>query len=203
MDPICRELPATAGFSLLHQELYEDMLRLVSQLDLAVANAEQRSIEFRHAGDEVRAKLALASPEAQMYSRAVQVFAAMAVEAALNCYGLMWFGEAGFEKYFKRCPTVPKLKKLAKICAGKELNDTDEIVRLASSLMVKRNAHVHPRAEESSPDAQGVFRIVTQKRQPRRYPSAGHEAAAELNRFLELFAGLDRRTASFFLPRAV
>jgi hypothetical protein len=137
-----------------------------------------------------------------MYSRAIQVFASMAAEAALNAYGLMWFGETDFERHFRqKKPVENKLKALIRAVLGRELSNDDETVRLLVSLRRKRNAHVHPQAEESTFDAEGVFRTVTKDDRPRPHPSAGFEAAQEVHRFLELFAALDHRTRPIFAPR--
>jgi hypothetical protein len=139
--------------------------------------------------------------DAQMYSRAAQVFSAMAMEAALNCYGLMWFGESKFERKIGSMPTIRKLVAMIEYTTGAKMEGDSEIVEVARRLMAKRNAHVHPRAAESSPDASGTFQTVSRKLQPRRDPRAALESAADLDHFLTLFARLDERTASFFDPR--
>ncbi len=199
--PKPREMPTPGGFSLPHRELYDDTQRLLGQMRNAIRAAEERSATLRASGDEIRAQLALDDLEAQMYSRAIQVFAAMAAEAALNAYGLMWFGETDFERHFRwKNPVEKKLKALMRAVLGRELSSDDEIVRLLESLRRKRNAHVHPQAEESAFDAEGVVRTVTKDDRPRLHPSAGCEAAQEVHRFLELFAALDRRTTFFFAP---
>ncbi len=197
-----RQMPTPGGFSQPHRELYDDIQRLLGQMRNAIQAAEERSATLRASGDEIRAQLALADLEAQMYSRAIQVFAAMAAEAALNVYGLMWFGETDFERHFERKNPTKKLKALTRSVLGRELSRADEIVRLLDSLSRKRNAHVHPQAEESAFDTQGVVRTVTKGHRPKLHPSAGCEAAQEVHRFLELFAALDARTTFFFAPRA-
>ena len=197
--PPPRPLPQIGGFSLPHSELYRDVRRLLAQMELALTAAEQRSAVMKAAGDVEKAAIALADFDAQMYSRAVQVFAAMAAEAALNTYGLMWFGENDFKEHFERKAPTTKLKALVRAVLARELTKNDEIVRLLDSIAKKRNAHVHLHAEESRFDASGVHRPVTTGCQPIRHPYAGRETAAELNRFLELFSALDSRTANFFV----
>jgi hypothetical protein len=136
-DPIPkpREMPTTGGFSLPHLELYDDTQRLLEQMRNAIRAAEERSATLRASGDEIRAPLALPGLEAQMYSRAIQVFASMAAEAALNAYGLMWFGETDFERHFRqKKPVENKLKALIRAVLGRELSNDDETVRLLVSL---------------------------------------------------------------------
>lgn len=186
--PVRRGPPRTGSLSQPHIELLGDVQRCLDNLVAARTRAYERSGDLLAAGDPVRAKLALGSMEAQMYSRAVQVFAAMAVEAALNCYGLWHFGEDEFERFFGRMPTEQKLRELVELTQGVKLNASSEIVSVVNSLMAKRNAHVHSRAEESFPDAHGVFQPTTRLPQPARGDDAAIKAAEQVNRFFELFA---------------
>ncbi len=185
--PIVRPAPKTGSLSQPHLELLGDVTRCLERLQIAREVAAQKSAEALAAGDTVGAHLALGSPEAQMYSRGAQVFAAMAVEAMLNCYGLWHFGEDEFERYFGRMSTVEKLRELVALTRHQRLAPDAEIVRSVESLMAKRNAHVHLRAEEMMPDAQGVFRDATQRRRPRRGDAGATEAVQEAYRFFELF----------------
>jgi len=194
-----RQLPLTGGFSLPQSELLHDVARLLQQLDEAVEGAKMRSEQFRAAGDELGADLASADFHAQMYSRAIQIFAGMTVEATVNLYGLMRFSEKVYEERFERLPVVPRLRALVREATGKELAKDEEIVLLASALMARRNAHAHMRGQESSPDESGTFQTVTQRPQPERHPSAGYKSAAELSRFVELFPRLDPTTSFIFL----
>lgn len=197
-SPVPREMPKSGGFALPHRELFDDVQRLIGQLDEAVKVGSELREAFTATGTEILPRLARADLEAQMYSRAIQVFAAMAAEAALNAYGLMWFGEADFERHFEWKNPTKKIKALARAVLKRELTVADEVVGLLDSLQRKRNAHVHLRAEEAALGSDGVLQLVTAGHVPRRDPSGGLEAASELRRFLELFADLDGRTRSFF-----
>lgn len=199
--PHPRRFPKIGGFSLPHMELRGDVHACLERLALAREAADEKSAAFRASGDETSAILASASLDAQMYSRAAQVFSAMTMEGALNCYGLMWFGESRFERKIGNLPTIPKLRALIEYTTGAKVKDDSEIVEVARRLMAKRTAHVHPRTVESSPDASGAFQRVSRQPQSRRDPRAALESAADLDQFLTLFAHLNAHTATFFDPR--
>ena len=107
------------------------------------------------------------------YALATQVFAAMAAEAQLNTYGLVRFEPALFEE-LRWMKVVKRLKRMAALGAGVDLQDSDALVQMLTSLAGKRNPIVHMHANEEVFDQDG--RIIRPAPPPPDY-LAGADAA--------------------------
>jgi hypothetical protein len=81
-----------------------------------------------------------------MYSRAVQVFSLLAVEASLNEYGYICLGQELFEMKFQSLPIVKNPSALLMEVLESSTNDS-EIVAILRRLSEERNRLVHPRPE--------------------------------------------------------
>lgn len=195
-----RKLPDRGGFSLPFSELRKNTLALYELLSTA-----QRALE-----NEVAAIEAQPSPsvvvqmphsilDVQLYSRAVQVFAAMSVEAALNAYGLMRFGAAEFDAYEKlrHGPRRKLLELLDHEYAGRPSDDS-EIVQCVDRLVARRNALVHQQSDESTIGVNAVLSYVSDIRWPDVTMTAGTAAIKDMQAFFSTFPNLDGETAGFF-----
>jgi hypothetical protein len=82
--------------------------------------------------------------ERQALSEAVQVFAGMAVESAVNLLGVMAIGEDQFLRRVERRPVRDKLSTLLRVIGGKSPLDDDELLvvveRLRPSQAARRSS---------------------------------------------------------------
>jgi hypothetical protein len=80
----------------------------------------------------------------------VELFAAMAVEGAVNFYGAVVLGERYFKRHFEKLGAVPKLAAVMLGCAGIIVADDAEILTLVRRIHDRRNQLVHPKVRETS-----------------------------------------------------
>jgi len=192
-----RPIPNQGGFSLPYRELLANVQRFYVWLDAAAAtdsvvlSSETDAAAFRRGVAELM--------DRQMLSRAVQVFAGMTAESALNTYGLIRFGEATFERCFARRGPVWRLTEMAKHGAGRVLAKGDPLVCTLESLCEKRNRLVHPRAEEAAFD-RSMTLVPASTPQAHRYLTEADAAYREVHAFLRAFADLDSETQTFLWP---
>jgi hypothetical protein len=125
----------------------------------------------------------------QTYALAVQVFAAMTVEAALNTYGMARFGEQEFERCFRWDGPIGRLRRLAKYGAGVKLKKSHELYRAVASLMAKRDSIVHMQSFEELLDEYG--QQTAPPRPQRDLWADADEAIREMDLFLQRFWELD------------
>ncbi len=121
------------------------------------------------------------------YALAVQVFASMAAEAQLDTYGLVRF-EAPLAEKLRWEPIVRRLKRMATLGAGIELQDGDSLVRTLGSLAEKRNPIVHMRTNEEVFDHEG--HIIHAAPPPPDHLAGADAAVQEMDSFLLGFADL-------------
>jgi len=122
----------------------------------------------------------------ETYALAVQVFAGMTVEAVLNTYGLVRFGEEQFRRFFRPKGPVQRLKMMMEYGPGIRLTNDDDLVRTLSSLINKRNPIVHMQSDEEIFDTAG--RIVRAVPTPVDELAGAEAAVAEMEDFLNRFA---------------
>ena len=111
------------------------------------------------------------------------VFSAMAVESAVNFYGVVRLGEQFYSANFERLSPAQKVAALAATCTGRLLERDSEILKVVRALFGYRNELVHPKTREltesSSPPTREA-RVTTAR-----------DSVAAMNRFFELFYELD------------
>jgi hypothetical protein len=126
----------------------------------------------------------------QCYSRPVQVFAAMVVEATLDTYGLFRLGEETFERQAAYAGPAERVRILLESVPATFVTDIKEIVRIVDRLACRRNALVHPRGELSLMDEMGTFRSLTARRPVPINLDTAHTASADMECFLKRFGAL-------------
>lgn len=184
--PRARPFPSRVGLSIPYQNLRYSAFQLYRRL------VESETILDRATRDP--SAVEPSSPDAleawhwQTYAWAVQVFAAMTVEAALNTYGVARFGEQEFERFRWNGP-VRRLRRMAKYGAGLTLEESHELCRLVASLMEKRDGIVHMQSDEELLDEHG--RQTAAPRSQRDLWTDADEAVDEMEEFLQKFALLD------------
>jgi len=85
--------------------------------------------------------------ECQMYSRLIQAFAPLAVEAFLNAYSYLRIGEEGFERKSDRFSIPNKLAQMLRQPFVQTFEDDCEIVGVVKSLASRRNRLVQLKPE--------------------------------------------------------
>ena len=108
--------------------------------DAMIARGEHPGWVFHQLGGRREHASALAT--------AVEIYAAMSVEAFLNFYGVVRLGEAVFRDNLQRVGVTEKLTLLLAMCDGVELERDSELWRTVRGLFDRRNALVHPKARE-------------------------------------------------------
>jgi hypothetical protein len=121
-------------------------------------------------------------------SASAQVFCAMSVEALLNLYGVVRLGEEFYKRNLERSGVVPKLEILLATCDGILLPKDAELSALLRKISQKRNELVHPKSRE--------FRVdrMDSANWPDELPKTVESAVTDMERFFELFAGLNEHT---------
>ncbi len=187
-DLVPRTIPTPAMATTLHKDLRREVYWLFDALQMAAAQCPA-SCEITDASEGAdTCQVFDAIQRVQCYSRAVQVFAAMVVEATLNTYGLLRFGEETFERKAARAGPAERAKLLLESMDAASIADVEAIVRIVDRLARRRNALVHPRAELCLLDCEtGTFQTVTQRRPGPVNPDAARLTIAEMERFLKLF----------------
>jgi hypothetical protein len=168
-----RNLPARSSFSTPHVQSFKGSLYFLQLL-------EQQS-----APPNIEGTL-----EQQALSEAVQVFAAMTIEGAVNLLGLLVLGEDVFYSTLERKPIREKLSDLLTTLGGVSEVVHNDLLSLATNLSQPRNSFVHPKPQEGTPHP----RVG---RGPSR-PSA-RQAVDEARRFLEILRDITPLYRPFFL----
>lgn len=115
-------------------------------------------------------------------SDSVRIYAAMAVEGFMNWYGLLRLGTEVFNAQFERLGLVPKLQALLLVCDATLIEKSDPLLRALDEVAQSRNALVHPKAKEISPES--VFTL----RPKVIIPDAARDAVRSMRSFFTEFA---------------
>src|SRR2546430_8145603 len=75
---------------------------------------------------------------------AVEAFACFALEAAVNTYGVLRFGEDQFYSVLERLPLKEKMKRAIRDGEAVVLDESDEILEIVGRRVNSRDAIVHP-----------------------------------------------------------
>ncbi|MDB4869822.1 MAG: hypothetical protein JWL97_826 [Gemmatimonadales bacterium] len=189
-DPVLRELGPSSSFSVPHAQCRVGALFFLNILEEETARV--RMAADNEGGtpevlDRIAAETAL---ERQALSEAVQVFAAMALESAVNLLGVLALGEEQFLRELERRPLLEKLSTLLKVIEGKSPSESDEMLVVAGRLADARNAFVHPKPQE------GPLRHVARER--RSDLSSAQAAIDDMEHFLGLLRKRNYRYSIFF-----
>lgn len=86
----------------------------------------------------------------------VVLFACMAVEAFLNCYGVRRLGEKFYKRNMERIGITEKMSVLVLSCNGYKLDANASVLALTRRLFDQRNRLVHPKTKELQFDQFGM-----------------------------------------------
>jgi hypothetical protein len=134
----------------------------------------------------------------QRFSMAVQVFAAMTMEAVISFYAVLRFGGEKHDEHFRWDPALKRLQKALKH-AGVQLDDEAEILELVRSVMEGRHRIVHAFTVEYSGSEQATIQ-QPDRQGPDETAAAARRAMEGLDRFLALLREVDPVHAHYFVP---
>jgi len=187
-------LPKSAGITAVHKDIRDSVLRFQKEMHrLESELPAQITFEAGPVSPELMC-IVETKQCSQMYSRAIQVFALLAVEAFLNEYGYLRLGQAVFEKKYEPLGIAKKLTNTLSEVLG-SFDETSEIVAVVRKLGERRNRLVHPRPELTAL-TEGGATVQTAGRVPSADPGSAEAAVQEIERFFELFVKLDPEAAA-------
>lgn len=194
-----RRLHVVAHSHEIHYRRAVSGRRLVHRCQPLCAPAHKNLAELEHLAAEASAKwpkppgvplgeadaepeLAALVEERDAASDVTLLFAAMAVEAFLNFYGAVRFGEAEYRNHFERLGLVPKLQQLLLICDSWSIAKNDPLVKALQVVAEGRNELAHPKAWKDHANNQG--------KHLKPIPGAAQEAVKAMTTFFEEFKSL-------------
>lgn len=186
-----RELPPSSSFSTPHVQAFHGARFFHQVLEQQTAEAWARTTDL---GGTEEAMVQAFAPDAlqrQALSEAVQVFAALAVEGAINLLGIIILGEEQFYRELGNMKQRDKLRTLLDLVGAAEVGHGLRVMASAKRLADARNRFVHPRPQEGAPHLGDIGR---------RSDLIGARAA--MNDLKEFFAELqqcDHRYTVFFV----
>jgi hypothetical protein len=175
-----RDIPSGTAFSVPHHECLKAAKRFLDQLKKADARLAEEGL------DPILVELARHSRGLDSLSQAVQIFAGMAAEAALNLYGVLALGEEEFYKKIDRRYFPDKLSAIMALGRDRPVAPDSELVELGERVSQARNAFVHPKPREIPMDNQ------QRGRSGRVDLERAEQAVADAQRFIFLLATRDR-----------
>jgi hypothetical protein len=110
----------------------------------------------------------------------VELFAAMAVEAILNLYGVVALGEKYYKRHLERLNPGKKVAALLLGCEGVIVGDDSEILLLVERIYNRRNRLVHPKSHEMmTPEQEARIEMA-------KIPDDAEVTVRDMERFFEL-----------------
>lgn len=194
-DPRLVQDHAGRDLSVPHEVLYRAMRRFLADL----AGAEEA---YRQEVAAIRDKFRIAAEyretvDVQRYSLAIQVFAAITVEAAISFYAVLRFGGRSHDQHFRWDRADKRLQK-AMGQGGISLNDDAEILRAVRGVMEARHGIVHPFSVEYL-GAEGGTIEQPNRPGPDETAAAARQAVADVDRFFALLRDADPAHAHYFI----
>jgi hypothetical protein len=191
-EPELRELPLTSQFSAPHVQCRAGAIYFLHLLEEQTMLLDI-AVDDEGGSEEAMYRLAAdGALERQALSEAIQVFAGMTIESAINLLGVMALGEDQFLTQLERRPPREKLSTLLRVIERTDPSGNDELLTIAAGLASARNAFVHPKPQEGP--------LRQSKRERRSDLRRAREAVKDMERFLELMQKRNRRYGLFFVP---
>lgn len=129
------------------------------------------------------------------HAHAAVVFAALAVEAFLNTYGVLLMGEQHYLSTFERLKPIEKLNVLTLAAAQKLVEPSDDMAQALTLVFKSRNEVAHPKTREHAyTDLPAV--AMKERRQPSDVQHAKNSVRA-MTLFFQEFIEIDHRATPF------
>ncbi len=133
------------------------------------------------------------TPDVERYSLAIQIFAAMTVEAGISYYAVMRFGGELHDDHFRWGSAEERLKR-ALTHAGISYQDDAELFAVIGRRKTARDCIVHPfSAEYAGPTEDSR---MPDRPWPDASAVAARRAVADVDRFFLLLRDIDETTSS-------
>ena len=178
-----------------HDELYRAMRGFLKDLERAEESYREEVIAIRKKL-QVPAEYT-ETPDVERYSLAIQVFAAMTIEAAISFYAVLRFGGENHDDHF-RWGSADNRLRTALSYAGVAFEDDAEILRLVRAVMDARHTIVHPFSAEFRGTEQATIQ-VPHRPVPDVSAAAARSAIEDVDRFFQLLRQLDESHSRFFV----
>lgn len=200
--PTPRAVPKGISFGSYHSPLF----RATREFMKDVERAEQ---EVRDEVVRLRERLSMPAEfrpdiHVERYSMAVQVLAAMTIEAAVDIYAVVRFGEVAARSTWKRYHPrgiAGKLVEMLQAATGASPEAAAEILQIVDRIAKARNAFVHPKSDETLYDNQGnPLRTRQEHLLPMTDGTAARDTYDDLLRFFELLHELDPTVGGILHP---
>jgi hypothetical protein len=149
-----------------------------------VNNAWTKPLDQPIKGDEISENQGCLVDQRDLASDMTRIFAAIAIEAFINFYGVVRMGEAEYNAHYERLGLVPKLQQLLLLCDSLSVSDKDLVIKALDKVAQSRNAIVHPKTREISPENRGHHRYST------AVPQTARSAIEEMDIFFKEFVVL-------------
>jgi hypothetical protein len=182
-------------FTAPHDELYRAMRGFLKDLQGAEEAYREEVIAIRK-NLQVPAQYT-ETPDVERYSLAIQVFAAMTIEAAISFYAVLRFGGENHDEHF-RWGSADNRLRTAFDHAGIDSGDDAEILRIVRDVMGARHQIVHPFSAEFLGTEQATIQ-APHRPFPDVSAAAGRRAIENVDRFFELMRQLDEPHSRFFV----
>lgn len=191
--PIPRPVPSRVGYGVPQSELYAACERFWKDLERAdkigradaAALSQALQIEYEYHG----------TWEVELYASAIHIFAAMTVEAVMNVFAVVRFGEQHFNAHFRYGPPITRLRKILYYLPQIDLSDDSEIAQLIKRLFKVRDDLVHAKSAEDFYDEQ--HRPIREREDLVVTKETAADALADLRRFVNWISQLDQEVESF------
>ncbi len=178
-----------------HDELYRAMRGFLNDLERAEETYRKEVIAIR---EKLRVPAEYSeTPDVERYSLAIQVFAAMTIEAAISFYAVLRFGGENHDEHFRWGSADGRLRT-ALNQAGVSLGEDAEILQLVRVVMEARHNIVHPFSAEFKGTEQATIQ-VPHRPFPDVTAAAARTAIRYVDRFFELLRELDDAHSRFFV----
>ncbi len=129
-------------------------------------------------------------------SDSVMIFVAMTVEAFINYYGVIRFGENDYQTHIERKGFIPKIKFILLKCDSISLNSNSELLKIMDKIAKQRSDLVHPKTKE----VEGYLPV--EDRPGHKIPEAAQEAVDNMNSFFSEFI-LNVPNAKHLIPNSI
>lgn len=190
LDLQLRALPSTGAFTTPHVQSFQGVQFFYQLLEQQVADVHRRAAELGGDNEALIRAAVEGALQRQALSEAVQVFCAMAVEAAVNLLGLLSLGEEQFRTQVEYKPHLEKLKILLRLIDRDSTERAQLLLAVAKRLANARKSFVHPKAREGEP------RLSTDCR--RGDVESARQAMSDVHQFFELLRECNQRYSVFF-----